>query len=362
MSKTIELQGEGFKPYNIVIEKDYATLLDHLKDIKDCDTKICIITDSNVEPLHGLDLRNELLCYYNSISIYTIEAGEEHKNLDTVSDIYANLIQLGFNRSDLLIALGGGVVGDITGFAAATYMRGIDFVQVPTTLLSQVDSSVGGKTGVDYNSYKNMVGAFYQPRLVYINTALLRTLPQRQLSAGMGEIIKYGLIYNKDFFDYIRKSSDKVFALDDETLAHIIFTSCDIKKDVVSQDPTEKGLRAILNYGHTFGHAIEKLMGFNLLHGECISIGIAGAAYISLIRGLITQSDYDDILDALKAYKLPIGYEKLTNNDIMRIARHDKKASADGIKFILIDGIGKAFIDKTVTEEEYNLALDHIRE
>ena len=362
MGKTLLLENEGFKPYNIVIEQDYGRLIESIKDIKNAETKVCIVSDSNVAPLHGEGLKSELLEYFGKVSLLTIEAGEDHKNLDTVQHIYETLISLGFNRGDMLVALGGGVVGDITGFAAATYMRGIDYIQVPTTLLSQVDSSVGGKTGVDFNAYKNMVGAFYQPRLVYINMSLLKTLPARELSAGMGEVIKYGMIYDRDFYEFIRENPEKILALDYEALEHVIYTSCDIKRQVVSEDPTEQGIRAILNYGHTFGHAIEKLMNFSLLHGECVSIGMAGAAYISLERGAITKDEYDGLCEMLLAYKLPIHFSNLTNDDIMRIARHDKKATAGGIKFILTERIGKAYIDKSVTDEEYAKALDNIRE
>ncbi len=359
MSKTLSLSGEGFRAYDIVIDNDYSLLLEKMSQVAGPDTKICIITDSNVGPLHSDTLLHLLLSRYSSVSTYAIEAGESHKNLDTVSDIYGNLISLGFNRHDLLIALGGGVVGDITGFAAATYMRGIDFVQIPTTLLSQVDSSVGGKTGVDYCSYKNMVGAFYQPRLVYINTSLLSTLPERELSAGMGEVVKYGLIYDSSFFDYLTDKADDVFKLDYSALEHIIYTSCDIKRDVVSQDPTEKGLRAILNFGHTFGHAIEKLNNFNMLHGECVSVGMVIAAFISKERKGITDKDFERIVATLSSYHLPISFNNLSNDDIMQIARHDKKSFSAGIKFILLEEMGKAVIDTSVTDGEYMAALDH---
>ncbi|MBR4754092.1 MAG: 3-dehydroquinate synthase [Lachnospiraceae bacterium] len=361
MSKTLRLSGQGFRPYDIVINNDYSLLLENLRVVAGPDTKICIITDTNVGPLHGDELLHLLLSEYSSVSLYSIEAGETNKNLDTVSDIYANLISLGFNRHDLLIALGGGVVGDITGFAAATYMRGIDFVQIPTTLLSQVDSSVGGKTGVDYCSYKNMVGAFYQPRLVYINTTLLSTLPERELSAGMGEVVKYGLIYDEDFFNYLSGKAPDVFKLDYETMEHIIYRSCDIKRDVVSQDPTEKGLRAILNFGHTFGHAIEKLMDFRLLHGECVSVGMVIAAFISKERKGISDVDLKKIKDTLSSYHLPITFNNLSNDDIMQIARHDKKSFSAGIRFVLLEKMGKAVIDTSVKDVEYAAALDNTR-
>ncbi len=361
MSRTLLLSGEGFKPYNIVINNDFSLLIDELAGIKGEETKICVISDTNVAPLHYESLQRTLLTAYNSVSLVTIEAGEENKNLDTVSEIYGNLISLGFNRNDMLIALGGGVVGDICGFVAATYMRGIDFVQIPTTLLSQVDSSVGGKTGVDYASYKNMVGAFYQPRLVYINLSLLSTLPERELSAGMGEVVKYGLIYDKEFFEFLSGVSGLVFAHDYKTLEHIIYTSCDIKRMVVSEDPRENGYRAILNFGHTIGHAIEKLKDFKLLHGECVSIGMVIASVMSENRKYITKEETDEIIRVLSSYKLPTTFDNLSNDDIMQVARHDKKSFTGGVKFILLSEVGCAYIDKKITDEEYTAALDRVR-
>lgn len=358
MGKELLLEAKGFKPYKILIENDFNGLVEACLEVIKPEAKICIITDSNVGPLYADELTRVLLCAYSSVSVYTIEAGEKNKNLDTVSDIYGNLISLNFNRNDCLFALGGGVVGDITGFAAASYMRGIDFVQVPTTLLSQVDSSVGGKTGVDYNSYKNMVGAFYQPRLVYINTNTLKTLPERELSAGLGEVVKYGVIRDNEFFKFMEDNSKAIMALDNEAISHVIYTSCEIKRQVVSEDPTEQGVRAILNFGHTFGHSIEKLKNFELLHGECVSIGMVIAARICVNINEMNDNDLNRIIELLKEFNLPVTYDDLSSDEIISIARHDKKSSAKGIKFILSHGIGDAYIDSTISDEEYKNALN----
>lgn len=359
MGKELFLEAEGFKPYKIKIENDFNKLLSSMLEVINPEAKLCIITDSNVGPLYADELTKVLLGAYDSVSVYTIEAGEKNKNLDTVSDIYANLISLNFNRQDCLIALGGGVVGDITGFVASTYMRGIDFVQVPTSLLAQVDSSVGGKTGVDYNAYKNMVGAFYQPRLVYINNNTLKTLPERELSAGLGEVVKYGIIRDNEFFKFLQDNSEKILNLDNECISHVIYTSCEIKRQVVSEDPTEKGVRAILNYGHTFGHAIEKLKNFQILHGECVAIGMVIAAKISLQKEEMTDTEVNDIINLLKAFRLPTTYDNLDDEMIISTAKHDKKSSKKGIKFILSKGIGNAYINMDISDEEYKNALNN---
>lgn len=361
MSKELLLEGENIKPYKIVIENNNKGLVDNLKNIKPADTKICIISDSNVAPIHGETIMMELLSFYDSVSLYTIEAGEENKNLDTVSDIYANLISLNFNRNDMLVALGGGVVGDITGFAASTYMRGIDFIQIPTTLLAQVDSSVGGKTGVDYNAYKNMVGAFYHPRLVYINTEMLKTLPIEQFSAGMAEVIKSALIKNTALYKWLGDNFVKAFELNHDTIEYMVYETCSIKQKVVSNDPTEKGERALLNFGHTLGHAIEKLFEFKLLHGECVSLGIVAAAYISKEKGFINDDEFCGIVMLLKDCKLPISFDNLDNNAIILAAKHDKKSIGNTVKFILLDRIGDAFIDTNVKAEEMISALEFMR-
>ena len=264
------------------------------------------------------------------------------------------------DRKGLLVALGGGVVGDLTGFGAATYLRGIDFIQVPTTLLAQVDSSVGGKTGVDFLQYKNMVGAFHQPRLVYMNMSTLQSLPEREFICGMGEILKTGLICDGDFFRFVCQNQETISELDLGMLSKMIRRCCEIKAGVVERDPKEQGERALLNLGHTVGHAVEKLKAFQLLHGQCVGIGLIAAACLSMNRGLLTEHEYEEIRNGCSSYKLPLSVDLLKAEDILAATKKDKKMEAGHIKFILMDGIGKSFIDKTVTDDELLQAIGEI--
>ena len=269
------------------------------------------------------------------------------------------LLKTKLDRKSIVVALGGGVVGDLSGFGAATYLRGIEFIQVPTTLLSQVDSSVGGKTGVDFDQYKNMVGAFHQPRLVYMNMNTLKSLPGVQFACGMGEVLKTGLICDRDFYDFVCKNEKKIQELDTELLAQMIRRCCEIKAGVVERDPKEQGERALLNLGHTVGHAVEKLMDFQLLHGQCVAVGLIAAAKISLNRGLLTEEEFQQISNGCKIYGLPQHVERLTAEAVLAATKKDKKMEQGQIKFILMDGIGHSFIDKTVSDQEI---LEGIRE
>ena len=244
---------------------------------------------------------------------FIFPAGEKNKNLDTVRTLYEFLIQKHFDRKDVLVALGGGVVGDLCGFAGATYLRGIRFIQVPTTLLSQVDSSIGGKTGVDFDSYKNMVGAFHMPSLVYASTSSLLTLSAEQFASGMGEIVKHGLIKNRDYYQWICEHADAIRERDLKVCEQLILVSCQIKRDVVEKDPTEQGERALLNFGHTLGHAIEKLMNFKLAHGQCVALGCLAAAHISAKRGMITDAEVDQMRKAFATFDLPVSFSKRDN-------------------------------------------------
>lgn len=266
------------------------------------DRRVCIVTESNVAPLYLDEIRNQLDGKCKELISIIFEAGESQKNLDTVKMIYEKLILAKFDRKDLLVALGGGVTGDITGFTAATYLRGIDFVQIPTSLLAQVDSSIGGKTGVDFDSYKNMVGAFHMPKLVYINVSTLTTLSDEQFISGMGEIIKHGLIKDSAYFDWLIENHDRILARDKDVLMEMIRVSCNIKRVVVENDPTEKGDRALLNFGHTLGHAIERYLDLKLSHGACVGIGCCLASVISYNRGDITEDELHKIIHAFDMF------------------------------------------------------------
>ena len=360
MSQRLVINQNNKPIYDIAFENDFSNLPAELEKFEISDKKLCIITDSRVKGLYSDDVCAVLKEKCKSIDVFAFPDGEKSKNLDTVKDIYEFLIQHKFERKDMLLALGGGVVGDITGFVAATYLRGIDFVQIPTTLLAQVDSSVGGKTGVDFNQYKNMVGAFYMPRLVYMNLAVLKSLDDRQYYAGMAEVMKYGLIKNSSFYEWIIDHMYEIHDRNLDTLEDMVVKSCTYKKLVVEKDPTEKGERAILNFGHTIGHAIEKAKNFELLHGECVALGCVAAAYISWKRELLSMDEYYEIRDMFVPFNLPISIEDINPEEILQLTTSDKKMEGDNIKFILLKKVGKAIIDTTVTKKEILAGINEI--
>lgn len=360
MSKRLTVNYQKKPIYDIVIETSFENLASEMQNIGCIKRKICIVTDTNVGPVYKEELSQILSAFSLEVISFEIEAGESSKTLENVKKLYELLIRHKFERRDLLLALGGGVVGDLTGFAAATYLRGIDFIQIPTSLLAQVDSSIGGKTGVDFDSYKNMVGAFHQPKLVYMNLNTIRTLPPRQYIAGIGEILKHGLIKSDSYYEWVITNMYEIFEQELPVLEDMIYKSCNIKRIVVEKDPLEKGERALLNFGHTIGHAIEKLMDFKLLHGECVAVGSLAAAHISWKRGLLNNEEFFEIRDMFVGFSLPISVEGLNTDEILAVMKSDKKMESGQIKFVLLNSIGKAFVDKTVSEEELRAAIDFI--
>jgi 3-dehydroquinate synthase len=308
-----------------------------------------IVSNNVVWPLYGAALGAALQQRYAKVYSVQLPDGEEHKNWQTLNLIFDALLKHGCDRKTVLFALGGGVVGDMTGFAAACYMRGVPFVQVPTTLLAQVDSSVGGKTGINHPLGKNMIGAFYQPRLVVCDLATLDTLPERELSAGLAEVIKYGPIADMEFMAWQEASMDDLRARDRTALAHAVRRSCEIKAWVVGQDERESGLRAILNFGHTFGHAIEAGMGYGVwLHGEAVGAGMVMAAELSLRMGLVDEKFVLRLRNLIQRAGLPVKAPVLDPSDnagrYLELMRVDKKAESGEIRFVLIDGPGKAVL------------------
>ena len=306
-----------------------------------------VVTNDTVQPLYAQELMQSLRVHYRHVHLVTLPDGEEFKTWQTLNLIFDALLTHQCDRKTVLFALGGGVVGDMTGFAAASYMRGVPFVQVPTTLLSQVDSSVGGKTGINHPLGKNMVGAFYQPQLVLCDLNTLATLPKRELSAGLAEVIKYGPIADPEFLDWIEANIDALLQRDIAALTHAVKRSCEIKAWVVSQDERESGLRAILNFGHTFGHAIEAGMGYgNWLHGEAVGCGMVMAARLSLALGLIDAAYLERLTRLIAKAGLPTIAPILDKEDnagrYLELMRVDKKAEAGEIRFIVIDGQGSA--------------------
>ena len=338
--------------YDIVFQQSFDGLWEELAELGAADKRLCIVTDSTVDGLYAAQILKFLEGKCRKAVKYVFPAGEEHKNLDTVRDVYRFLIEEGFDRKDMLLALGGGVCGDLTGFVAATYLRGIDFVQIPTTLLAQVDSSIGGKTGVDFDSYKNMVGAFKMPRLVYMNLSVLKTLEERQFYSGFAEVMKSALIKDAPFYEWLIENMYEICERDLNTLEEMVIRTCSIKKMVVEKDPTEQGDRALLNLGHTIGHAIEKYKNFELYHGECVALGTVAAAYISWKKEMLSMEEFYEIRDMFVPFYLPISVDDIDPQEILKLTKSDKKMEAGTIKFILLKKIGKAVIDRTVTDEE----------
>lgn len=310
--------------------------------------QVCIVSNTVVAPLYLEKLKSTLSGY--EISEFILPDGEAEKTLDNVSQIYDSLLVKRFDRNATLIALGGGVIGDMTGFAAATFLRGINFIQIPTTLLAQVDSSVGGKTGVNRPLGKNMVGAFYQPQCVLADTSTLTTLPDRELSAGLAEVIKYGLINNRPFFRWLQGNIAQLRAHNTVCLTQAIKTSCEDKSVIVTADEKEAGIRATLNLGHTFGHAIEAAMGYgNWLHGEAVGVGMLMAADLSWRMGKLTASEVAEIKALIIAAGLPhVPPEEIGYQDYLSLMSRDKKNIQGSIRFILLESIGKALISSDV--------------
>lgn len=313
--------------------------------------RILIVTNETVAPLY-LKQVQDTMASFGEISSVILPDGEQFKDLTHLDSIFTALLQRNYGRDSVLVALGGGVIGDMTGFAAACYQRGIDFIQIPTTLLSQVDSSVGGKTAVNHPLGKNMIGAFYQPQIVIIDTECLQTLPAREFAAGMAEVIKYGIMWDADFFRWLENNVQSLKSLDTQALVYAISRCCEIKADVVSQDETEQGVRALLNLGHTFGHAIEAEMGYgNWLHGEAVAAGTVLAAQTAKSLGLIDESIVCRIVQLLQAFDLPVkAPESMDFDSFIQHMRRDKKVLGGQIRLVLPTAIGRAEVFSQVSE------------
>lgn len=360
MTDRLTICRNGDPIYDICMKTSFDGLKKETEAFDLRDHKICIVTDSNVAALYLEEVKAVLSQCCSKISVFIFPAGEENKNLNTVKELYEHLIREHFDRKDMLAALGGGVTGDLCGFAAATYLRGIDFIQIPTTLLSQVDSSIGGKTGVDFDSYKNMVGAFHMPRLVYTNLEALLTLPKEQFSSGMGEVIKHGLIRDKAYYQWLKDNHDAIMARDLSVCREMVFWSNEIKKAVVEKDPTEQGERAYLNFGHTLGHAVEKLKDFSLLHGHCVGLGCVAAARICRLKGLLTWQEEMDIRETMERFGIPVTVNGLSWDAVYQATKSDKKMDSGSVKFILLKKIGEAYADCTLTEQEIQAGFDAV--
>ena len=362
MRKEIAVNYEGKKCYSISLNSTFEYLRDDITAAIGMDQtkKVCIVSDLQVADIYLNRIREQLQIQYSYVFSFVFEAGERSKNMDTVQKLYEHLIINKFDRHDFLIALGGGVVGDLTGFTAATYLRGIDFIQIPTSLLAQVDSSIGGKTGVDFQQYKNMVGAFYQPKLVYMSMEVFQSLPDSQFANGMAEEIKHGLIKDSAYYTWMKKNRELILQKAPETLIGMLDIGCNIKRVVVENDPKEKGERALLNFGHTIGHAIEKLSDFTLYHGECVSLGMVAAAFLSMKKGHLTTEDLHNIEQVLSAYQLPIRVSGYDAKEILETTKSDKKMIGGKVKFTLLKQIGEAYSDLSLTDEDLLEAIHYV--
>jgi len=318
--------------------------------------RILIVSNPTVYGLYGTDLIDAL--HDCEVDKFLIPDGEKYKTIDTLFNIYDFLLDEGFDRKSYIIALGGGVIGDMAGFAAATYMRGIPYIQVPTTLLAQVDSSIGGKVAINHPKAKNVIGSFYQPMFVYSDIKTLKTLPEEEFTNGMVEVIKYSLIRDRNLFELLEEN-DRKSIKNEKMLLQIVSRCVQIKADVVEKDEKEKDLRMILNFGHTIGHALEAISEYTLNHGSAVSIGMVAAIKISVKKGLLKEEDEIKILNLFKKYDLPEYIKGFDTNDIYNIMKHDKKVFSNKMHFVLLDSVGKSLIDSNIYKE---LILESLNE
>jgi 3-dehydroquinate synthase len=349
--KTLEV-GLGARAYPIHIGRGVLPRAGELMPANS-GRRAVIVSNAVVAAHHLAPLRTSLRDRGMHVDVVLLPDGEAHKNLATLDDLLTRLLELGVDRSTTLVALGGGVIGDIAGFAAAVYQRGIPFVQVPTTLLAQVDSSVGGKTGVNHPLGKNMIGAFWQPRAVLIDTRVLTTLPARELSAGLAEVIKYGSIRDREFFGWLEGNMAALLAKDAAALTHAIHRSCTIKAEIVAADEREAGERALLNFGHTFGHAIEAAQGYGeWLHGEAVAAGMVCAARLSERACGLEGRDTERLSALIAAAQLPVAPPSITLERWFELMHRDKKVQAGALRFVLLQRLGHAVVQSDVARED----------
>jgi 3-dehydroquinate synthase len=338
----------GQNGYYIHIGADLLAQTGHLLKELGFNGKAVIITNPTVKNLYGISLRQSLIGNGFKTALLEVPEGEEYKSLDTAGRLYNELTEFGAERSTPVLALGGGVIGDVAGFVAATYMRGVPLVQLPTTLLAQVDSSIGGKVAVNHKQLKNEIGAFYQPRIVITDITTLQTLPPVELTSGLSEVIKYAIIKDKDFFTYLEEHLESIRALDEKSLEYIVAVSARIKAEVVEKDEKDLGLRNILNFGHTLGHAIESVSDFKISHGQAVAMGMMVASGIANEIGVLENTCVVRIRKLLKRAGLMTKVPKLDLNQVLESAMHDKKVTGGKIRFVLPRGIGEVYITDEV--------------
>lgn len=343
----------GDRSYEIHIGSKWLDQLIPCLDFIPRASKLMVISDVNVANLAGDTVLNLLRTAGFQVKMAVFPGGEEHKNISTILSLAEKMVEAGLDRKSTVIALGGGIVGDVAGFAASIYMRGISYVQVPTTLLAQVDSSVGGKTGVNLPQGKNLIGTFYQPALVFIDVDFVDSLPVREYLTGLAEVLKYGIIWDQDFFVYLEQNIDRIGLRDKECLQHIVSRCCQIKADIVAQDEKENGVRALLNLGHTFGHAFEALTDYRLYnHGEAVAIGIVCASRLSNELGLLPLQDMERIHSLITHLGLPVSYSNLGQKEIIQQMYKDKKTVGGKLQLVLPTGLGCSQIFSDIGETQ----------
>ena len=339
----------GINSYEIYVGSGLLAQTGHWLKESGFSGKLVIITDPTVKGLYGEALNQSLDKDGFNVTTLLVPEGEEQKSLETAGRLYHELTDCYAERTTPILALGGGVIGDLTGFVAATYQRGVPLIQIPTTLLAQVDSSIGGKVAVDHGQLKNKIGAFYQPRLVIADTDTLRTLPANELANGLAEVIKSAAIRNKEFFAFLEKNLDRIKSLDEKALEEIVFQSVKIKTEIVEKDERDLGLRSILNYGHTIGHAIESVSDFKVEHGKAIAIGMLAAARISNQMGILDKNELIRLKGVVEKADLPTEMPNLEVEKITQAMKHDKKVRQDKVRFVLLKSIGSVFITDEVS-------------
>jgi 3-dehydroquinate synthase len=328
-----------------------------LKKLNLC-RNIFFIIDGNVENYYGEKIREAFAGWDFRKHFFSLEPGEQSKSFSSLTRIYDSLLNNKFNRESLIIGIGGGVTGDITGFAASTFMRGIRVVHLPTTIIAAVDSSIGGKTGINFHNKKNMIGTFYQPELVMIDTSFFKTLPPEEITSGLGEIVKYGYLADKNFFRYVVTHIEQVYRLEKKVIDHIINTSAALKGSVVAKDEKEMGLRKILNLGHTFAHAFESIMDFRIMHGEAVGAGIISALFLSRSMGILSGEKLQQLLQLPLKMKLTASIDLSDKDKILEIMKSDKKSSDGRINFVLIKDIGNILLNVSCEKEKVFHALE----
>lgn len=357
--QTVTVKSPSFK-YPIYIDSSYDSLAEAFLEANLLGRKAVVITDSIVKELYLKQIVTELSNFFSQIYSTSFTAGEQNKNLDTVKELYTFMEENNIDRKSVIIALGGGITGDMAGFAAATYLRGLPLVQIPTTLLSQVDSSVGGKVGVDFMGNKNFVGSFYQPRFVYINTEVLNTLDNMQFSAGLGEVVKHGLIMDSGYYHYIAGNTKKIIEKTPKIMEKLISKSCKIKAGVVIKDEKETGLREILNFGHTFGHSLESLSNFEILHGHCVFYGMRAAMYMSYLQGGIDKAALENLDELMREFQVPYIDMDIDSDSIYNQMFKDKKVIFNMLNIVMLKKIGTSYVNRNADKDNVKQSIEYM--